>query len=268
MSTRVFLQGIGAIGPGFDDWSQLVGLLRETTPFNGEETRPPTLQLLPPAERRRVGMLVKLALTSGAQAVAHAGSDAAQLPTVFSASGGDGENCHVLCETLASTDRSISPTRFHNSVHNAASGYWSIATGSMASSTSLCAHDAGFAAGLLEAVTQVQATQQDCMLIACDDHYGGALGKARPIADRMAIALVLTPTRNEHSLAELTVDLSGQPADEQAPLSALQTIYKGIPTARGLNLMSRLARNEPGVVYLDYLSPLSLSVQVTPLRIS
>ena len=54
--------------------------------------------------------------------------DAAVAATVFTSSGGDGDNCHAICETLATTDRLISPTRFHNSVHNAPAGYWSIAT--------------------------------------------------------------------------------------------------------------------------------------------
>lgn len=257
----VFIQGIGAIGPGFDNWPQLAAMLREEVPCSSEATRPPTLQLLPPAERRRVGMLVKLALVSGTQAVEHAGGNSATLPTVFSASGGDGENCHVLCETLASNDRSISPTRFHNSVHNAASGYWSIATGSMASSTSLCAHDAGFAAGLLEAATQVRASGHDCLLIACDDPYGGALGHARPLADRIAISLVLSPVRNAQSLAELRISLSDAEPDA-CPLPGLQSAYSGIPTGRGLPLLHRLAVGRAGTCQLEYLAPLSLAVEV------
>jgi hypothetical protein len=90
--------------------------------------------LLPPAERRRASRLVKAALGVGLEAINHAGADAAALATVFTSSSGDGHNCHALCETLASDDRQVSPTRFHNSVHNAAAGYWGIATGAMAPS--------------------------------------------------------------------------------------------------------------------------------------
>ena len=43
----------------------------------------------------------------------------------------------------------ISPTQFHNSVHNAAAGYWHIAAGSAAPSLSVGGHDGAFAAGLL-----------------------------------------------------------------------------------------------------------------------
>ena len=49
------------------------------------------------------------------------------------------------------TERELSPTRFHNSVHNAPAGYWSIATQSREPSTSLCRDDESFQAALLEA---------------------------------------------------------------------------------------------------------------------
>ena len=49
----------------------------------------------------------------------------------------------------------ISPTRFHNSVHNAAAGYWTIGAGCMQATTALSAYDATFAEGLLEALAQL-----------------------------------------------------------------------------------------------------------------
>jgi hypothetical protein len=54
----------------------------------------------------------------------------------------------------------LSPTRFHHSVHNAASGYWAMASHSMAASTALSAFQNSFAAGLLEAATQCAADEQ------------------------------------------------------------------------------------------------------------
>jgi hypothetical protein len=85
---------------------------------------------------------------------------------VFTASGADGHNCHALCEQLATDDRQISPTRFHNSVHNAAAGYWGIATGSMAPCQVICAYDASFGAGLLDALAQVALERTPVLLIA------------------------------------------------------------------------------------------------------
>ena len=92
-------------------------------------------------------------------------------PPCSAASGADGDNCHALCEQLATDDRQISPTRFHNSVHNAAAGYWSIATQSMAPCQVLCAYDASFGAGLLDALAQVVVDRQPTLLIAYDSEY-------------------------------------------------------------------------------------------------
>src|SRR5690606_42059827 len=57
-----------------------------------------------------------------------------------------------MAATLASDPRSISRTRFHNSVHNAAAGYWTIGAGCTAAATAVSAGPASFAQGLLEAL--------------------------------------------------------------------------------------------------------------------
>ena len=163
-----YIEGIGLIGPGFTDWPSSQMILNGQQSYQSAKTILPPPALLPPAERRRSGAIVKLTLATGLEAVTAAGLDASTLPSVFSSSGGDGDNCHAICEMLASDDRQISPTRFHNSVHNAAAGYWSIATGSMMSSSVLSAYDASFSAGLLEAVTQVVIDNTHSVLLACD----------------------------------------------------------------------------------------------------
>jgi hypothetical protein len=112
---------------------------------------------------------------------------------VFAASTADGHNCHALCETLASSDQRVSPTRFHNSLHNTPAGYWSIATGAMAASQSLAAYDASFAAGLLEALVQIHATAAPCVLIAYDAEYPEPIASLRPIPDAAGIGLAPAP---------------------------------------------------------------------------
>jgi predicted hotdog family 3-hydroxylacyl-ACP dehydratase len=97
--------------------------------------------------------------------------DPAELASVFSSSGGDGDNCHELCQALTLDGREISPTRFANSVHNIAAGYWSIGTGAMTKSNVLCAFDASFGAGLLEAMTQVAVDQEALLLVSYDTAY-------------------------------------------------------------------------------------------------
>ena len=136
---------------------------------------------------------MRLALAVGLEATTNAAADPAALPALFTSSGGDGANCHEICQVLAGTERALSPTRFHNSVHNAPSGYWGIATGASAASNALCAFDASFGAGLLEALTQVQVDRTAVLLIAYDASYPAPLLSARPIPDAFGVALVLAP---------------------------------------------------------------------------
>jgi hypothetical protein len=148
---QVFVEGVGILGPGLPGWEASRGMLAGWQPYTATPTVLTASPLLPPAERRRCVPTVRLAMAVGAEAVAHAGRDLADVATVFTSSSGDPHTIHQILETLASDQRELSPTRFHNSVHNAPAGYWSIATRSREPSTSLSRDDESFQAGLLEA---------------------------------------------------------------------------------------------------------------------
>jgi hypothetical protein len=258
-----WVESVGLLGPGLPDWPAAAQVLSGAAPYEARRTAIPPLACLPPAERRRTGKVVRLALTVGLEAVARAGANAAALPAVFSSSGGDGENCHEICQVLASADRQISPTRFHNSVHNAASGYWGIATGATAASNALCAYDASFAAGLLEALVQVRIDETAVLLIAYDADYPEPMRSVRPIPDAFGVAVLLTPVARPGSLARLTADLGAAPADV-LPDPRLETLRAQVPAARSLPLLRRIARTERAAVVIDYLGRQRLQLEVSP----
>ncbi|WP_461559221.1 beta-ketoacyl synthase chain length factor [Thiobacillus sp.] len=258
-----WIEGIGLIAPGLPDWPTGLAVLRGEQPFTAAPSVLPAPALLPPAERRRASRVVKLSLGVGLEAVAQADADAATLATVFTASGADGHNCHALCEQLAGDDRQISPTRFHNSVHNAAAGYWGIATGSMAPCQVLCAFDASFGAGLLDALAQVVLTRQPVLLIAYDSEYPEPLHAKRDTPDCGGVALLLSAERSARSLAAVRVSPTGDEAKTVADVG-LEALRTGIPAMRALPLLSRLANGERGRVCLDYLPPMQLRVDVEP----
>lgn len=258
-----WIDGIGLIGPGLADWTGGAEVLAGRQAYAAAPSLLPAPALLPPAERRRSSRLVRLALAVGLEAATGAGADAAQLATVFSASSGDGHNCHALCETLASSDRSVSPTRFHNSVHNTAAGYWGIATGAMAPSQVLCAYDASFSAGLLEALVQVAADARPVLLIAYDAEYPEPLHAVRPVPDAGGIALLLSPVQGAKSLARIEAVLDETPATPMADPD-LEQLRGAIPALRGLPLLAAIAAGHTGPVALDYLPPLQLALQVAP----
>lgn len=262
---RLYVEGVGLIGPGLNGWQGSRAVLAQGSGYTAAPTLVTASDLLPPAERRRTGMPVKLALAAGCAAFDHAGRDAAATATVFTSSAGDGDNLHHICATLASTEREISPTRFHNSVHNAAAGYWSIATRSREPSTSLCCHDSSFAAGLLDAAAQVTAGGKPVGLIAYDQPYPEPMHTVRPLSASFGMALILTPEATARVIAALDVMfVPGTAAETPMSDGGLEALRTTVPAARSLPLLAALAGSASGVIILGYGSKNHLSVKVTP----
>lgn len=266
MSTalQVWIDGIGLLGPGLNGWAASQDVLRGTQPHASSPTVLPPPARLPPAERRRAGATVKIALAIADEAVAQAQIDPSTLATVFSSSSGEGANCHALCETLATPAPMVSPTRFTNSVHNGPAGCWHIATASRASSTSLCAFDGSFGAGLIEAATSARLSGQPVLLVASESPYPEPLHRARPLPDHFGIALVLAPQRSERSIASLTVALDATATPDTCAQASLEDLRRGVPAARGLPLLSALLAAPPASrdVVLEYLPGLALRVAI------
>lgn len=260
-----YVRGIGLLGPGLTDWQSSAPIVAGAAPYSPCPTVLPIPQALPAAERRRTGATVKLAIGVAQQAVAGAAVDPAHLAAVFASSSGDGTICHEICETLATEDRQISPTRFHNSVHNAAAGYWSIATGATAASSAICAYDASFAAGLLETLIQIAVSRAPALLCAYETPYPEPLHAKRPVPDSFGTALVLTPTAEATSLARIAVSLSHAPGDRLSD-PALEALRASVPAARSLPLLRLLARREAARALLDYLPEQRLAVEVSECR--
>jgi hypothetical protein len=258
-----YVDGIAVIGPGLADWPAAALVLSGRRSYQPDVLLLPAPVALPPAERRRVGRVTRLAIAVGLDACSRAGLDPATLATVFASSGGDGDNYHAICETLASPQRELSPTRFHNSVHNASAGYWSIATRAMAPSTALCAYDGSFAAGMLEALSQVVSGNAPALLIAYDSSYPPPLHAQRPMPEGFAVAMVLAPAPGRNSLARLTAALVDLPVD-QCELAALETLRMQIPAARSLPLLARIATRQASAVVVEYLAHCGLRTVVTP----
>lgn len=263
MPLEAWIDAVGLLAPGITGWAQGRDILADRQAYLPAPTVLAAPTALPPAERRRASRLIKTALGVGLEAVTMAGADAKMLATVFTSSSGDGHNCHALCETLASDDRQVSPTRFHNSVHNAAAGYWGIATGAMTPSQVLCAYDASFAAGLLEALVQVATEKVPVLLISYDAEYPEPMHSKRPVPDAAGVGLLLSPRCGGASLARIAARL-----DETAPTAmadgALESLRSAIPAMRGLPLLELIAHGAAGHAALEYLAPLSLALGVTP----
>ena len=126
-------------------------------------------ELLPAGLRRRTSVATKVAFAAAERACRSAGADPSALASVFTSSLGEIGVTDRLCGDIAHERFPVSPTQFHNSVHNTASGYWSIAVESRKPAMAMGAYHDGFALGLLEAWCQLQCGEQEILLVCYEE---------------------------------------------------------------------------------------------------
>jgi hypothetical protein len=264
---RLYIEGVGLRGPGLPNWSDGAKVLTGRVPYVSAGVILTASELLPVAERRRTTDTVKLALAVGSEAMAHAQASPQTTRSVFASSGGDGATITSILETLTTENREVSPTRFHNSVHNAPAGYWSIAMKSREASTSICAFDYSFAAGLLEAVSQAVSEDQPVLLVSYDIPYPGALGAVRPMTGIWGIALVVSPRLTARSLAAVSIGMTRDAGREtRLPDADLEALRVQNPSARGLPLLAALARETAGRVLISHVAGNVLEIDIAPIE--
>jgi Beta-ketoacyl synthase, N-terminal domain len=263
------LRGIACIGPGFDHWPALRAILSGQAAYLAAPSNLTPSAALPPTERRRVGLSVKVALAVAEQLFAQTpGADATRTATVFTSSGGDGDNCHHLCTALTEPPVMLSPTKFTNSVHNAPAGYFGIAHHAVQPSNSICARDGSFALGLLEAAAYLACERSAVALVAYDVPYPEPLNSKRQILAPMGIALLLDRPDHPACMAQLSLQgLDATPA-LSTPLqhTELEAIRQNIPAARGLPLLQAIwlsaQSGKASTVVLDAGDSNSLRVEI------
>ena len=260
---KAFVDGVAVLGPGLPGWAASAAILAGDQPWMMAEAIAPPPAILPATERRRAGATVRFALAAAAEATA-AEPDRAALETVFASGNGDGTTVVGILDAMHDPEGAISPTQFHNSVHNAAAGYWHIAVGSNAPSVSLGGHDGTFGAGLLSAVTGVAVRDSAMLLCAYDTPLPPPLAEVRPTAFPFATAMVLRPAPGERTRAMLDLRYVAAPLAEEAGDDALDALARGNPAARGLPLLRALAARREAVVRLKLTEQSHLEARVAP----
>ncbi len=189
--TELKVLGIGAFADGLPDWAAMAAFARGEAGLVEGAPKKPAPSMLPANERRRAPDSVLLALRVAEAACEHAGTDPAALPSVFTSTHGDLAITDYMCATLAAAPTEVSPTKFHNSVHNAAAGYWTIGVGCHAPATAISAFDASLAQGLVEAALQIAIDGGPVLLVAYDSPAGGPLQHTSKSEGLFGLALVL-----------------------------------------------------------------------------
>ena len=256
--------GVSVWGPGLEGWDASRLVLAGAAPYEPRHSPPPAPALLAPIERRRTGPVVRLALTVAHEAAQHAASSSGLPPgslrSVFGSSNGDGVVVGGILDALARArgdERVVSPTAFHNSVHNAAAGYWSIATAGRQPATCLGAHDGTWAAALLKAMAEVAADNEAALLCCYDHPLPTPLAALRPTVSAFGAGLVLAPLGVGRPMAMIRVGYCAAPSAPGvwAPRNpALHALAAGNAVAQSLRLLETLALGESdrhAVPYLD-----------------
>lgn len=264
---RVGILGVGLLAAGLEGWSAGREVLAGTRPFDPSTVPDPDASLLPANERRRSSECVRWAVQVAQEAMAQSGLDPHEVATVFASSGGEMEVLDKLCRALATTERVVSPTLFHQSVHNTAAGYWGIATSCQQSSTALSCYDDSCAAGLLEAVTYACVEERPVLFVAYDLPAPAPLSGARPIAAAFAAALVLTPSVDRAmAIADVRLKAAAGHHVSSAFSQEFEQLRLDNPAARLLPLLQALAMVRRATINLNLLDDQRLIVEVESCR--
>lgn len=236
---RVAIEAIGVLAPGLPDWDSASAVLAGREAFATAPLAPCMPASLPPSERRRSSPTVRLAIATAEQALQRTALPAPGMSLVFSSPEAAGVITHQLCEALAGS-REVSPTQFSNSVHNAPSGYYSIAMNAKLGATSVCHGPWSFAAGLLAAAVQARCEGMPVLYVCYDSPLPAPLSEAMPVVEPTAIALVIGPGVADGAIA--TWDLAVVPAEGEVEWPHwMPAAWQANASARGFEALATLS---------------------------
>lgn len=254
----VYLKSVGIVAPGIANWHEAINVFTQTKQYSPTPVEKKLATILPPNERRRATRVTQLAMYAAQQANTPEQNDSSlnQCLQVFCSSNGDITTFHQISQALAMDGRPVSPTRFHNSVHNAPAGYWSIASQSKTPSTSITAYSDSFSTGLLEAAVQLNASDnkqhRDCLLVCYDEIPAEPFQPQIQITAEFACALRLS-LNSDNALACMNIQIDHQ----CQPLTALsdpaiEQLRQANPQAVALPLLDAIARQDNKKILLPY----------------
>lgn len=261
---EVVVESVAFWSPRLPGWDIARAVIRGDAEAPAATISRPAPTLLAPTERRRAPDTVAVALEVAARACEAAQRSPAELPSVFASTHGDLAISDYMCATLVNTPTLISPIKFHNSVHNAAAGYWSIGTGSYAPYTAISAYEHTFGAGLLEAVSQVVCENKPVLYVAFDIEARGPLATMAPSRGVLGVALIIAPQGREGRCRLALQVESADAVYPTPPRSAAAALVADNALAPCLPLLEALAGNESTAVQLALGERTALHVHVSP----
>lgn len=252
----VFVSAPSLITEGIEDWATASAIFSGEKEYTPEPVTKYKPTLLPPNERRRATAMIRLAFHACEQTIADSNYSGDQLASVFASSGGDDDVVDQICLTLLQEDRPVSPIQFHNSVHNSASGYWSIATKSHLPAQSVSTGGATFIEGLIEAMTFVALENKPLLFVAYEQPAPEPLFVGREVQKPFGFSLILAPETSGNTLAKIDLSLDtgnkmqGSHQETKLENETLEQLRLQSPAAKSLTLANALIqKNKQALIF-------------------
>lgn len=246
------LRGLGVWTPAHADvasWSQrhVPGAMPARAPADPAAT--PRAELLPPMMRRRTSLLTRMAAEVGAQALHSAGLVGVEATMIYGSVYGEIRTTLDLLDALLDPAAPLSPTKFHNSVHNTAGGYVSIATQNRGGNAALSAGRSTLAMGLLECAGLIAAGAEAAVLVIAEESLPEPLAAGRVYGPLAAAFAFVGPGLPGMSLR--TCHLRQGEQAGAASATAPPAELAANPCAAALTLVDAALRPEPHTVALE-----------------
>lgn len=263
----LFLEKIEVLGPGLPNWTEGANTLREPASYVDAPLPQGEPEMLAPNELRRSTAAIRLALCVTEQLAKRSSLDVASLPSVFASSAGDLHVTDRVCTALGKPGVPVSPFHFHNIVHNASAGYWSIGAHACAGSTSLSAGETTFVAGLLEAACLAQAERMPVLFVCYEQPAPALIDRHLPIAAPFATAMTIHPEPVGSDCFAMHIEHVPARDDTRMSNEALERLRCGNAAARALPMLARVACGSDERIYLATApagARTSMSIHVEP----
>ncbi|MDR3416520.1 MAG: beta-ketoacyl synthase chain length factor [Nevskia sp.] len=258
------IETVSLYGPGLPGWHDSIPVLQAPERYNEELTTPLQSPFLTSAIKRRTTQHMQLAIYAADKALEGTDVNPNNVELVFATTEGDLNISHHIFCSLTQETKSVSPTRFHNVILNAAAGHLGILTKNTAGATTVTAASYSMAVGLLQAYTTALTESIPVLYVAYDApailqiHTG-----SKPI-DPFAVGFLFNPHTTSQRVASIQLDLRDGTDITPVDHPVLAEVSKRSSAAGSLPLLMALAEKRPATVALPYSGCQLLQVEVMP----
>lgn len=207
----------GAWSPHYQQANEWLNWPTTALDQGAEQAAVPKLAHVPAMQRRRLSKLTKIILEAINQC-----APTEQCRSIFASQHGEINRTIGLLTDIVD-ESALSPTGFSQSVHNTASGIYSILSGNRAASTSIAAGKNTFSQGFIEAFGQLHADPKPLLLVYADEPVPQVYRQFSATPEwPIATAFMLAPADDtQDALATLTLTPINEQADNELSLGLL-----------------------------------------------